>query len=193
MTRKPATKDDIKGGAEEETGSRSAERPLGPVVSSSHLAQGKMPALSELEYALTMANNAFSRWIVRCAAAAGAPGLTAMEVSVLHAVNHRDRPKTLAELCLVLNVEDTHLITYAVKKMEKSGLLESGKRGKEKTVTITAKGREVCARYAEVRSQLLIESLRALGLDQGPISDLSAFLRALSGQYDQAARTAASF
>lgn len=74
MTRKPATKDDIKGGAEEETGSRSAERPLGPVVSSSHLAQGKMPALSELEYALTMANNAFSRWIVRCAAAAARRG-----------------------------------------------------------------------------------------------------------------------
>jgi len=60
-------------------------------------------------------------------------------------------------------------------------------------VSVTAEGQAVCARYAEVRAQLLIESLRALGLDQGPVSDLSDFLRALSGQYDQAARTAASF
>ncbi|MCB1472125.1 MAG: winged helix DNA-binding protein [Rhodobiaceae bacterium] len=167
-------------------------RPLGPIVSSSHLASSKMPALSELEFALTMANNAFSRWIVRCAAAAGAAGLTPLEVLVLHSVTHRDRPKTLADLCLVLNVEDTHLVTYAVKKLEKTGLVEAGKRGKEKTIAVTRKGQEVCTRYGEVRAQLLIESLRALGLDQGPVSELSDFLRALSGQYDQAARTAAS-
>lgn len=167
-------------------------RPLGPIVSSAHLARGAMPSLSEMEFALIMADNAFSRWIVRCVAAAGAPGLTPLEVLVLHSANHRDRAKTLADICLVLNIEDTHLVTYAVKKLEKTGLIAAGRRGKEKTVAITAEGRQICERYAEVREQLLIEALRALGLDQGPVSELSDFLRALSGQYDQAARTAAS-
>ncbi|MCC0011999.1 MAG: winged helix DNA-binding protein [Rhodobiaceae bacterium] len=170
----------------------SDRRPLGPIVSSAHLARGDMPSLSEMEFALIMADNAFSRWIVRCAAAAGAPGLTPLEVLVLHSVTHRDRAKTIADLCLVLNVEDTHLVTYAVKKLEKSRLVQAGKRGKEKTVAITPKGYEVCERYAEIRAQLLIHALRALGLDQGPVSELSDFLRALSGQYDQAARAAAS-
>ncbi len=167
-------------------------RPLGPIVSSAHLARGAMPALSEMEFALILADNAFSRWIVRCAEAAGAPGLTPLEVLVLHSVTHRDRPKTLADICLVLNVEDTHLVAYAIKKLEKSGLVLSGKRGKEKTVGVMPKGQKICVRYAEIREQLLIDALKALGLDQGPVSELSDFLRALSGQYEQAARTAAA-
>lgn len=169
-----------------------SKRTLGPIVSSAHLAKGAMPALSEMEFALTMANNAFSRWIVRCAAAAGAPGLTPLEVQVLHSVTHRDRAKTLADICLVLNIEDTHLVSYAIKKLEKSGFVETGKQGKEKTVAVTPKGQTICEKYAEVREQLLIDALKGLGLDQGPVSELSDFLRAVSGQYDQAARTAAA-
>lgn len=111
---------------------------------------------------------------------------------MLHSVTHRDRQKTLADLCLVLNVEDTHLVAYAIKKLVKAGLVHSGKRGKEKTVGISPKGHDVCERYGEIREQLLIDALKALGLDQGPVSELSDFLRALSGQYDQAARAAAA-
>ena len=46
-------------------------RPLGPVVSSAHLADSGLPELSEMEFALTMANHAFQRWMVRCMTAAG--------------------------------------------------------------------------------------------------------------------------
>src|SRR5690606_23771872 len=52
---------------------------VGPVVSSAHLANSSLPALSELEFALTMANHAFQRWIVRCAVAAGGPSLSPLE------------------------------------------------------------------------------------------------------------------
>ena len=96
-----------------------------------------MPAMSEFEFGLMMAVHAFERWIVRCMAAAGMPGLAPLDVMVLHTVNHRGRTKTLADICVVLNVEDTHLITYAVRKLEKAGLVEGGKSGKEKTVAIT--------------------------------------------------------
>jgi predicted MarR family transcription regulator len=54
-----------------------------------------------VEFALTMANNAFQRWIVRCMGAAGGPAMSPLEVLIVHLVHHRERPKTLADICLV--------------------------------------------------------------------------------------------
>ncbi|WP_421851891.1 winged helix DNA-binding protein [Oricola sp.] len=162
------------------------------VVSSAHLAKSGMPEVSELEFALTMSNHAYHRWMVRCAAAAGAPGLSPLEVLVLHLVFHRDRPKTLADICLVLNVEDTHLVSYAVKKLAGQELVSTGRDGKEKTVSITGRGSAVCTRYGELREQLLISAMQEFGFDGADVSRLAALLRAFSGSYDQAARSAAA-
>ena len=167
-------------------------RGVGPVVSSAHLAASSLPALSEVEFALTMANHAYQRWIVRASRAAGGPAMSPLEVLILHLVNHRDRPKTLADLCLVLNIEDTHLANYAVKKLTEHGLVAPGRTGKEKTVAITEAGAALCARYAEVREGLLLEGARSLGIPAEELSRLAATLRALSGSYDQAARAAAA-
>ncbi len=164
----------------------------GPVVSSAHLANSGLPELSEMEFALTMANHAFQRWMSRCMTAAGMPGLAPLEVLVVHLVHHRDRPKSLADICLVLNVEDTHLVSYAVKKLERHGLVETGRKGKEKTVAVTPAGAEYCTRYGRVREQLLVGAVEQLGLDRAEMSRLAALLRALSGCYDQAARSAAA-
>ena len=92
--------------------------PVGPVVSAAHLADGAMPALSEIEFSLTVLGNGFQRWIVRCMAAAVLPGLEEVDVLILHAVNHRDRDKTLSDLCMMLNIEDTHVVAYALKKLQ---------------------------------------------------------------------------
>ena len=165
---------------------------MGPIVSAAHLADGEVPALSELEFGMIMAFHAFQRWMVRCVAAAGQPGLGPLDVLVLHATNHRGRPKTLADLCLVLNVEDTHLVTYAVRKLEKAGLVTSGRKGKEKTVRITGKGAAVCARYREIREALLVRTVRELGLSDEALQRMAEQLRILSGHYGQAARAAAS-
>ena len=56
---------------------------VGPIVSSAHLADNAAPELSELEFALTIANNAFQRWIVRGTTAAGRPELGALDVLVI--------------------------------------------------------------------------------------------------------------
>lgn len=165
---------------------------VGPVVSSAHLAASAMPELSEMEFAQTMANNAFQRWKTRCMAAAGAPGMTPLEVQVLHLVHHRARSKTLAEICLVLNMEDTHVVNYALRKLAERALIVTGRHGKEKTVSATAEGAALCARYAEVREALLVRGAKASGLDPAEISRLAALMRALSGTYDQAARSAAT-
>jgi len=47
------------------------------IVSSSHLVSEKNAEISEFEFGLIIANNAFTRWIIHCAAAAGAKELSA--------------------------------------------------------------------------------------------------------------------
>jgi predicted MarR family transcription regulator len=165
---------------------------LGPIVSSSHLASGASPALSEFEFGLILVGHAFDRWMVRCMAAAGVKDLSPLDVLVLHTVNHRGRAKKLADICLVLNVEDTHTVNYALKKLERLKLLKAGKTGKEKTVAITEAGEKACLAYREVREALLVRSIRALGMDEKVLQEVAQRMRALSGHYDQAARAAAS-
>ena len=166
---------------------------LGPVVSSAHLAGGAFPEISELEYGMILAQNAFQRWVVRCMATAGYPGLTALEVLVLHSVYHRDKPKRLADLCLVLNVEDTHTVNYAIKKLAKAGLVVEGRQGKEKTVSATELGAEACDRYRDIRDSLLLSSVGELGIEPEQVRRLATLLRLMSGQYDQASRAATTY
>jgi predicted MarR family transcription regulator len=169
-----------------------ASDPLGPIVSSAHLASGASPSLSEFEFGLILVSHAFERWMVRCMAAAGVKDVSALDVLVLHTVNHRGRSKKLADICLVLNVEDTHTVAYAIKKLERLKLVKSGKAGKEKTVMITAAGEAACLTYREIREALLVRTIRSLGLEESMLHDVAQRMRALSGHYDQAARSAAS-
>lgn len=164
----------------------------GPIVSSSHLAQSSVPELSEIEFAMGIAMHAFQRWSVRGMAASGVPDLSPLDVQVLHVVNHRGRAKRLADICLMLNLEETHTVVYALKKLEKSGFINSSRKGKEKYAEATVEGEQVCERYREIREQCLIEALETLNIDKDDMSRLAGLLRALSGLYDQAARSAAS-
>ncbi len=169
-----------------------------PIVSSAHLVSERAAELSEFEYGLIVADNAFARWIVRCMAAAGQAELGALDVLVLHSVNHRNRAKRLADLSFVLNVEDSHTVTYALKKLTRLGLVAGTRQGKEMFYGTTDAGRGACERYREVREACLIKAMDALGKgaltdgERARVSELAGLLRALSGLYDQAARAAAS-
>lgn len=165
----------------------------GHVVSSAHLAAASaLPELSEFEFGLILASHTFERWIVRCMAAAGLPGLTPVEVLVLHSVTHRERAKRISDICLVLGIEDSHIVVYALKKLEAQGLITRERSGKEKLVRITKKGNDACTRYGEIREKLLVETVSALGLDPEVISTVASTMRVLSGQYDQGTRTVAT-
>jgi predicted MarR family transcription regulator len=109
------------------------KRGIGPIVSSAHLADNAAPELSELEFALTIANNAFQRWIVRGTTAVGMGELGALDVLVLHTVNHRGRPKKLADICLVLNQEDTHVVAYALRSWKSWGSWRARARARRNT------------------------------------------------------------
>jgi predicted MarR family transcription regulator len=163
-----------------------------PIVSSAHLARGSRPQLSEFEYGLIIAEHAFNRWVVRCMTAAGMKDMNAMEVMVLHHVVHRDRAKKLADICFVLNVEDTHVVNYALKKLARIGLVTSARDGKEAIYAATEEGKVLCERYRSVREQCLTESLVKEGIGGASLTETAAFLRMLSGLYDQASRAATS-
>ena len=94
-----------------------------PIVSSAHLVSEQSTELSEFEFGLNMAVNAYHRWIVHCMAAAGQDGLGALDVLVLHLVNHREREKRLSDLCFLLNVEDSHVVNYSLKKLARMDLV----------------------------------------------------------------------
>ena len=164
------------------------------IVSSQHLVSEQAAELSEYEYGLIVAGNAFNRWMVRCTAVAGYPDFNPTDVLVLHTVNHRGREKRLTDIGFTLNIDDAHIVNYALKKLLKAGLVEAQKRGKERFYRTTDRGREVCRRYREVRDACLVDAFAAMGpVEKGVVSDAAQRLRALSGLYDQAARAATSY
>ncbi|MES9881101.1 MAG: winged helix DNA-binding protein [Sedimenticola sp.] len=169
-----------------------SEKNKQPIVSSSHLVSKKSVELSELEYGLIIANNAFQRWMMRCMNASGIPDLNPTDILILHNVNHRGRPKKVADICFNLNIEDTHTATYSLRKLTKLHLVKNRKQGKENFFTTTKEGEKFCLSYKEIRDACLVDSLGVLGVGNKEIGDFAKVLRSLSGLYDQAARAAAS-
>ena len=167
-------------------------KPKVPIVSSAHLASGRSAELSEFEFGLIIASNEFNRWAVRCIAAAGMKDMTITDVLVLHHINHRAREKKLADIAFILNIEDTHIVNYALKKLQALGLVHTEKRGKEVLYSTNEAGQALCQRYYEIREQVLVSALTGDGTESHELSELARFLRVLSGLYDQAARSATS-
>jgi predicted MarR family transcription regulator len=170
-----------------------ANRPASnPIVSSAHLVSPDSAQMSEFEFGLIVAGNAFHRWVTHCMSAAGLKDLTPLDVLVLHHVTHRARDKRLADICFIMNIEDTHLVNYALKKLQGLGVVASRKHGKEVTYAATEDGRQFVERYREIRESCLIAALNADDSLNRDIGELARLLRVLSGMYDQAARAAAS-
>jgi predicted MarR family transcription regulator len=170
-----------------------ATRRTPSIVSSAHLVSPKSAELSEFEFGLIIAGHAFDRWMTRCMAAAGVKDMTPVDVLVLHHVNHRGRDKKLADVCFVLNIEDTHVVSYSLRKLAAMALVTSERRGKEVFFSTTEHGRSLCLRYREVREACLMPGFSGATAENGRLGDMARFLRTLSGRYDQAARAASSF
>lgn len=162
------------------------------ILSAAHLAEGAHPELSELEFGIIVANNAFQRWITRCMAAAGAHDLGPTDILVLHHVHHRGRGKRLTDICFTLNYEDTHVVNYALKKLVGLALVEGARSGKEVFYATTGQGSDLLARFGEVRKECLLQSVDSELDDAQELARIASRLRFLSGIYDQAARAASS-
>lgn len=170
-----------------------ASRSETAIVSSSHLADSAVGwQLSELEYAMTMTYNAFSRWMMHCMKTVGYKDFNPLDILIMHNINHREKEKRLADIAFMLNIEDTHTVNYAVKKLVKAGLVKGQKTGKEIFYRTTERGQQVCLEYGKIRTTCLLETASSAGRDFDEISHVAKVLRNTSGLYDQASRAAAS-
>lgn len=145
---------------------------------------------SSFEIALIVANNAFTQWVSRCAAASGLTGLSPFDILILNLINRRLVDKRAADICFALKVEDSHTVAYALKKLGNAGLIKSQRNGKETLFSTTEEGKRLCERYQAVRRKFLIEALIRFGGEELDMAAIAGWLRGLSGMYEQAARNA---
>ena len=146
------------------------------------------PVMTQFELALMVAYNAQEQWSLRCAAASGMKGYSTTELMVLHMVGYRS--KRLHDICFSAKIEDTHIVAYALKKLQRAKLVESTKIGKDTFFLPTELGRRHIEDYRVVRKRFLIRALAKLAEGELEIERVTDLLGVLSGLYEQAARTA---
>ena len=146
--------------------------------------------LSDFEFAMLTLMFGFQSWTENCMAAADVRGLNSMDILVLHAVNHRARGRRQAEICMVLNIEDLHLVAYALKKLTAAGLVVSIAEGRERCYETTAAGDAACLAYRKVREDFLVPNLSWIAGGENIINDTAGFLRTMTALYAQAGRFA---
>jgi predicted MarR family transcription regulator len=146
--------------------------------------------LSEFEYGLIILMYGFQRWVQNCMAAANVNGLNALDILVLHAVNHRARGKRLAEICMGLIIVDTLLVTYGLKKHAAASLVLVTPQGRERHYETTGIGERACLEYRKVRESFLVPSLTWVSGRDGAVTEAAGFLRMMTAMYDQAGRFA---
>jgi predicted MarR family transcription regulator len=146
------------------------------------------PLMTQFELAMIVARNAQEQWVLRCAAAAGMKGYSTTDLLVLHMVGYG--PKRLADICFSLNIEDTHIVSYALKKLQRARLVESARIGKDTFFQPTEEGQKFIDDYKAMRKRFLIRALAKFSSGELELEQLAEMLRVLSGLYEQAARSA---
>ena len=162
-----------------------------PIVSSSHLVTSESASLSEFEYALTMVNNAFHRWMLSSAQACELDNMSPLDILVIHNIHHRNRAKRITDIAFTLNIDDTHNVSYSVRKLTKRSLVSYQRKGKDTYYSVTEEGKNFCLEYAKIREECLIKALEQMNIDDS-LGEIAKTMRTLSGFYEQASRAASS-
>jgi predicted MarR family transcription regulator len=153
-------------------------------------ADGHDGVLSDFEFSMIVSVNGFLQWVVHCAEAAGARGLSSLDVLVLHMVNHRARDKKLSDICLVMNIEDTHTVAYSLKKLEEQGYVTHKRNGRDRIYCSSADGDMFCDTYRKIRHDNLVAALEDEKADIENIAKISKALTRVGRYYLHASRIA---
>lgn len=159
-----------------------------------HLARTPVEVdVSEIEYALMRANEAFGRWQTECLASVVDLAVSGPENAMLHIIRMNDRPKSIKDLARLANREDIPNIQYSLRKLIGAGLVVrqgSGRSGV--TYSVTDSGRAVTDQFAEIRASLLIAAIKSVPNFPQKLEEATRTLDLLTGIYEQAARIAAT-
>ena len=146
------------------------------------------PVMTQFELSMIVARNAQEQWSLRCAAASGMKGYSTIDLLVLHMIGYGS--KRVADICFSLNIEDTHIVSYALKKLQRAKLVENARIGKDTFFLPTAEGKAFIEGYKATRQRFLIRALAKFSGGELDLEQLTDMLRVLSGLYEQAARSA---
>jgi predicted MarR family transcription regulator len=157
-----------------------------------HLAKNEEETkLTDFEFQLWRVFYGFTRWQEGCERVANQTDLTGSELSLLHIIRMKNRPKTISELTRLLNRSGSAFnINYSIQKLIKHGLIrklldENNK--KAFSYEITEEGIKNTDAYTALRQNILIELLKKkkeLNLEQ--FTDTLSELIALYEEADRA-------
>jgi predicted MarR family transcription regulator len=143
----------------------------------------------EFEFALHHITEAFSRWSSALHEYVSGELLPVHDVSVLQMIRMNERPKSAAEIGKFLNRDDGSNILYALRKLDKAGLIrKSGGPSRQTTYQVTDRGRELTDRYATMRKDILLGSIARLSGPADELAKATSMIWQISGLYEQAAR-----
>ncbi len=146
--------------------------------------------LSTFEYDLITVMFGFFRWIETCMNASDVIGLNSLDILILHALSRRPKGQRLSEIGVVMNIDDTHLLAYSLKKLMNASLVEARRIGRERIFVTTSKGDTACANYHRVREKFLVRESAKRESDFTKFEKAAATLSDLAPMYDRAGRAA---
>ena len=144
-----------------------------------------VPGLREFEHSLLLASESYRRWLVHGMAAAGHSGLSALEAAIVIDLAAHEMPRSFIQLCHAVGVEEPHLAHYALRKLRTAGLIQTGRRGKEKTLKLSPSGRDLYAGFQQLSSDALQEPSAQM-LPTETLPQLIKALHRLINIFDQA-------
>jgi len=155
-----------------------------------HLSREDETAFIEFEFALHHIVEAFGRWSTELHEHVSGRMMTVQEISMLQVIRMKDSAKSAAEIAKYLNRTDSANVLYALRKLEKAGLIEkSPGPPRETTYQVTELGRDVTDRYAAKRRELLLSLIDRMSQSGSLFEGVNRTLWLMSGLYEQAART----
>jgi len=145
-------------------------------------------AITEFEFSLMRIAAAYDRWIAECLASVARQPLGSTCAAVLHLTALKNRPKTTAEIARLLNRDDVPNVIYAIRKLERAGLVErESEQRKSAAYRITRRGRRVALDYAELRAHVLLPHVPKLEAGNQQLAGAKDLMDLIRGIYDQAA------
>ena len=99
--------------------------------------------MTDLEYAILRVFEAFGRWQSECLAAVSGASITGPENVLLHVVAMKGRAKTIHDVMLLTNRQDTPNVQYGLRKLMKLGFMKKARlRARRRFLSNDRKGQE---------------------------------------------------
>lgn len=158
----------------------------------SHLAKtNEEVQVTDFELQLWRVFYGFIRWQQECEHNVNGTNLMGEDLSVLHIIRMKDRPKSVPEIARLLNRNDNFNIQYSIRKLLKTGLIQKAKLpdSKQAAYITTQTGILNTDKMAIARKNILINAIKNAGLQ---LVETTQMLMKLKALYEEAEHTAAS-